>query len=63
MEVIGVDIHQHALRHSFAIHLVRSGLDLRRVQQLLGHRNLNTTEVYLQFRDQDIREVYNKVEF
>jgi len=58
-----VDIHQHALRHSFAIHLVRPDLDLRRVQQLLGHRNLNTTEVYLQFRDQDIQEVYNKVEF
>jgi len=50
--MIGVDIH-----------LVRPGLDLRRVQQLLGHSNLNITQVYLQFNDQDLRDVYNKVKF
>ena len=61
--MINVDIHPHTFRHSFAIHLVRSGLDLRRVQQLLGHSNLNTTQVYLQFKDEDLREGYNKVEF
>jgi integrase/recombinase XerC len=58
-----VDIHPHTFRHSFAIHFVRSGLDLRRVQQLLGHSNLNTTQAHLQFKDEDLREGYNKVEF
>ena len=53
----------YTLRHSFAIHLVRSGFDLRRVQQLLGYSNLNTTQAYSQFNDQDLRERYNKIEF
>ena len=58
-----VDIRPHTFRHSFAIHLVSSGLDLRRLQQLLGHSNLNTTQIYLQFKDDDLRAGYNKVEF
>jgi integrase/recombinase XerD len=61
--MINVDIHPHTFRHSFAIHLVRSGLDLRRVQQLLGHSNLNAKQVYLQFKDEDLREGFNKIEF
>ena len=60
---IGVHVHPHMLRHSFAIHLVRSGMDLRRLQLLLGHSSLNMTQIYLQFKDDDIREVYQKVDF
>ncbi|MGZ4938309.1 MAG: tyrosine-type recombinase/integrase [Halobacteriota archaeon] len=60
---IGVDVHPHTLRHSFAIHLVRSGMDLRRLQLLLGHSSLNMTQIYLQFKDDDIREIYQKIDF
>ena len=56
-------IHPHTLRHSFAIHLVRSGMELRRLQLLLGHSSLSITQVYLQFKDDDLREAYEKVSF
>lgn len=61
--MIGVKIHPHTLRHSFAIHLVRSGMDLRRLQLLLGHSSLSITQVYLQFKDDDLREAYEKISF
>jgi len=51
MPVRALDIHPHIFRHSFGIHLVRSGVDIRRVQLLLDHSNLNITQAYLQFRD------------
>jgi integrase/recombinase XerD len=61
--VVNSDVHPHMFRHSYAIHLVRSGMDLRRVQLLLGHSSLNVTQIYLQFKDDDIREVYDTIEF
>ncbi len=61
--MIGIKIHPHTLRHSFAVHLVRSGMDLRRLQLLLGHSSLNITQVYLQFKDDDLREAYEKISF
>ena len=62
-KMIRVDVHPHIFRHSYAIYLIRNGVDLKRLQQLLGHSNIQTTTVYLQFRDQDLRDVYNKVKF
>ena len=62
-DIIGKDIHPHTFRHSFAIHCVRNGWDIRRLQQVLGHSSLNTTAVYLQFNDQDIKELYEKTPF
>jgi integrase len=61
--VIGKDVHPHTFRHSYAIHCVRNGWDTRRLQQVLGHSSLNVTAVYLQFNDQDIKELYHKTPF
>jgi integrase/recombinase XerD len=61
--IAGVKIHPHTLRHSFAVHMVRSGTDLRRLQLMLGHTSLNTTQVYLQFNDDDLRQAYERVAF
>jgi len=55
-------ITAHALRHGHAIHSIKSGIDLRRVQQHLGHQNLSTTERYLQFLDEDVKEAYTQFE-
>jgi len=60
---IGKDVHPHTFRHSYAIHCVRNGWDIRRLQQVLGHSSLNVTAVYLQFNDQDIKELYDKTPF
>jgi len=58
--VIGKNVHPHTFRHSYAIHCVRNGWDIRRLQQVLGHSSLNVTAVYLQFNDRDIKELYDK---
>lgn len=61
--MINVDVHPHIFQHSLTIHLVRSGLDLRWVQQLLGCSNLNTTQVYLQLRTKIYKKFITKSNF
>ena len=54
------DITPHVLRHSFATHLLQNGADIKAIQTMLGHSDISSTQVYMQFQNDGLNDIYKK---